>query len=429
MIRYVTTFSPESYEQYARKMLEGVVRFWPEGEILAFYEEMPAIKVPGVTYLPLLEIQGLNEFLEDTKSIDLFYGNLPELGYNYKYDIRKFCRKMFAQLEASKGYPGILIWLDADTMTVQDIPLGWIEGWIENSAIAYMGRNDWHLCASFIIWDCLRKETKHFFDTYSKILLNRTFIFLREWHDSYIVEEIVRGIGIPSTNISAEDKRNGPVNIYDTVFQGRSFHLKGNLKYKPRRYEQLIDIVKEKQPARILEIGTWKGLRAIEMKLASPNSEYVGIDLFEDGSDEIDEIENNVKPRVSRREVAKSLAENAFQCGGFRLLKGFSSDQLEVVLSEYGEDSFDLIFIDGGHSVETIRNDFEQSIRLLRKNGAIVLDDYYTGGIDVDRWGCNRIVDGIQATLLPIEDRVKGGGFVQMVVVNHGDLKWKKSGG
>jgi hypothetical protein len=57
----------------------------------------------------------------------------------------------------------------------------------------------------------------------------------------------------------------------------------------------------------------------------------------------------------------------------------------------------------------------------------IVLDDYYTGqlteGCDTTRYGCNQLVHALEhdpdrrVTVLPIKDRVKGGGFVQLALV------------
>lgn len=37
---------------------------------------------------------------------------------------------------------------------------------------------------------------------------------------------------------------------------------------------------------------------------------------------------------------------------------------------------FDIIFIDGGHDYDTIKNDTEESFKMLKKNGFIIWHDY-----------------------------------------------------
>jgi predicted O-methyltransferase YrrM len=422
-IRYVTSFSGQGYELYGKEMLEGLLRFWPEGEVYVYSEDFYMLEpkfdaIDGVVYRDLLKVEGLALFLEGIEKLPIAHGRLPQ-GYNYRYDVWKFCRKMFAQWDAFQDFRGTLVWVDADTYTIQNIPQKWLETWIEGSAMAYLGRKQWHLCASFLMWDCLRRETKVFFDTYIWLLKNNTVLFLPEWHDSFLVQTCIESLRIPANNISGLIEEPGPVNVYDMVFQNRSKHQKGNLKNHPKRYRQLIDLVQSVQPKRILEIGTWNGKRAIEMHDVSLNSYYVGVDLFEDGNQSIDAIENNVKKRCDARQVAMDMIQAGIT--RFSLYKGFSREKLPEVLDDFGQESMDLVFIDGGHSIATISEDFQWAKQLVSKNGFILLDDYYDG-VDTEIWGCNQVVDGIPHEVLPLRDPVKGGGTTQMVLVRSEEL-------
>ena len=63
----------------------------------------------------------------------------------------------------------------------------------------------------------------------------------------------------------------------------------------------------------------------------------------------------------------------------------------------------DLVFIDGGHSVETVENDFDR----LRGCKNILMDDYYTPcnrGLcpDVTKFGCNQLVEKVRHWVLPV---------------------------
>lgn len=185
------------------------------------------------------------------------------------------------------------------------------------------------------------------------------------------------------------------------------------------RYDQLNEIIAQTKPSAIAEIGTWNGVRAMQMaEEALKHKEkvhYVGFDLFEDATAETDERELNVKPHCSFDEVTAVLAEfqKAHPGFTFELVKGNTRETLKEMT-----DRPDMVFIDGGHSVETIRSDFEN----MQGTPVIVMDDFYTPDEDgkcpdLTKFGCNAILEKLPHTVLQNKDRVKGGGFVQMAVV------------
>ena len=73
----------------------------------------------------------------------------------------------------------------------------------------------------------------------------------------------------------------------------------------------------------------------------------------------------------------------------------------------------DFAFIDGGHSIETIRGDYEA----LKYSRFILFDDYYEGGIDIEKFGCNEIIRPLEHVVLPVGDPVSGGGITKFVLV------------
>ena len=77
----------------------------------------------------------------------------------------------------------------------------------------------------------------------------------------------------------------------------------------------------------------------------------------------------------------------------------------------------DFVWLDGGHSIETIASDWENIKRVLTDDAIVFFDDYYTGPIDTTKMGCNQIVEKLNHVVLPDKDPVSGGGFVQMVRV------------
>jgi Methyltransferase domain len=66
----------------------------------------------------------------------------------------------------------------------------------------------------------------------------------------------------------------------------------------------------------------------------------------------------------------------------------------------------DFIFIDGGHSVETIQSDWNEIQKLIGEKTVVIFDDYWRNRIDA---GCKSIVDSIdksmyEVTILPEVD-------------------------
>lgn len=189
------------------------------------------------------------------------------------------------------------------------------------------------------------------------------------------------------------------------------------------RYEFLADLVSQVKPATILEVGTNAGARAKLMAAAAlqhaPKVHYIGYDLFEDATAQTDEREFNVKPHMAREMVEADLRLFAKQHPGFSfdLRKGDTNHVLE-------ETTADFAFIDGGHSIDTIANDFGK----LKQSRCVVLDDYYSPDDDhripdVTKVGCNALINDLiaqkkEVTVLPFADPVQGGGKVHMAVVN-----------
>jgi predicted O-methyltransferase YrrM len=155
------------------------------------------------------------------------------------------------------------------------------------------------------------------------------------------------------------------------------------------RYFKLLNLVREKQPKHIVEIGTWNGKRATEMMAAS-NAYYTGFDLFEEATPETDEAEMNVKRPEELVEVAKRIESAGLN--RFKLIRGNTRETLPKWIDSDDFQPFDFAFIDGGHSEETIRSDYEHIKKNISPGGTIVLDDHYTPR--VEGFGCNFIDEG-----------------------------------
>ena len=176
------------------------------------------------------------------------------------------------------------------------------------------------------------------------------------------------------------------------------------------RYMKLLKAVREKNPKCIVEVGTWNGGRAMEMLNLAPQAVYYGFDLFEDADPKTDAEEFNVKQHYSVEDVEMRLT-------GYKvhLIKGNTRETLKNFKPEI---PVDFVWLDGGHSVETVRSDWENLKPHLAPDAWVFFDDYYTGpSIDTSKFGCNEVVKNLTHEVIPEGDWVKGGGSVHMVRV------------
>ena len=185
-----------------------------------------------------------------------------------------------------------------------------------------------------------------------------------------------------------------------------------------KRYAQLLLIVFFKRPKSIVEIGIYKGKRSKQLievaRIFNDKINYFGFDLFDLFNRKIDIKELSKAPN-SENDIKKRLSKLA----NVKLFKGFTYKTLPTFNKK-----IDLIFIDGGHSIKTIANDWYYVKKMMHKNTNVIFDDYYSSNKRIiKKFGCNNIVNQLsdiyQSNVLPIKDNIKrlNNTKVQMVLV------------
>ena len=143
------------------------------------------------------------------------------------------------------------------------------------------------------------------------------------------------------------------------------------------QFEPFITIFDMFVPEDICEIGTHHGRTACQfVSYLCPKVQtlrYTGYDLFEDADAEITRQEHNGKGPGSCYRAIRSLTKmkalypNLF----FELIKGNTTDTLTQPRQ------FDFVYIDGGHSYQTVMHDFS----MVRGSKVLVFDDYQIAGV------------------------------------------------
>lgn len=395
-MKCVTSFSADGYEKYGRRFLETYTEHH-DTPIVVYTEEDCDFRHPLVSYKDLYLVPGCVDFLARCK-FPIMQGFQLDGTRVFQFNATRFCRKVYAQLDAAVDETGWLYWLDADIEFTEPMPFP-----IHlDTFLVYLGRQTTHSCTSFVGFNLDHPMSEAFWDLYRNFYDHGLIFTAAEWHDAYILDVIRKSVDLPCVSLTTGDG-----NVFDDAFPG-NHHSKGVWKLNYRnRYDELAALVEERNPASILEIGTFDGARAIE--LCHNGTTYVGFDLFEDATGETDEREKNVKAHHSMDSVSCRLNKAGIE---YALIKG----DTRQTLKDYQGAPFDFAFIDGGHSVETIRSDWNNVKRLMNKGGLVVFDDYYEG-IPTDEHGANSIVADLDYTLSEMADPVVGGGRTRMAMV------------
>lgn len=132
------------------------------------------------------------------------------------------------------------------------------------------------------------------------------------------------------------------------------------------------------QPKKICEIGTHNAKTAVQMceYLLSKGIDvrYTGYDMFDLADTlEFHKMEHNGKGAGSLGRAKRMLEHVKKKYPNFKytLIQGNTHDTL------IESQKFDFAFIDGGHSYETVKHDYE----MLKETPVIIFDDYQIAGV------------------------------------------------
>lgn len=138
---------------------------------------------------------------------------------------------------------------------------------------------------------------------------------------------------------------------------------------KERYFQHFREILTEFQPNTICEIGTHNAKTALQIihHLIKLNIEhkYIGYDAFNLANNSSDVQEINGKGPGDYNLVLSKFRKIQNKLFSFELHRGWTQDTLT-------EGVYDFVFIDGGHSYDTVKYDHSK----LKESKIVVFDDY-----------------------------------------------------
>ena len=183
---------------------------------------------------------------------------------------------------------------------------------------------------------------------------------------------------------------------YKKYFRKTSLKQKGHGDF-------LLKEVDKKKPRIFLEIGVFHGVTARNIcellyQTHKNDFKYIGLDLFVEN----EENKNEVIPNNTFNNPLKSVyfkyikKQNPYSLEAVReLLKKFEKNvhliqgNSNKVLKKIDMSKIDYVFLDGGHEYNTVKNDLENCIEVIKKGGTVLCDDYNLGSAP----GVKRAID------------------------------------
>jgi hypothetical protein len=244
MVKFVTSFSADGFERYARKMLLSVIENWKDDlKLIAYYhdftddlvKELP--ESDKIEYRNLDNIQDMKNYKQLMKLHDGTEGG--KIPYNWRMDAIKWCNKVYALTDLSleigeqEARGGWLIWLDADTVTTKPFSEERVLRLFKKGAeLVHLGRKDIDYSETSFIAFNLDYQSPHYLlaDLRGCYDIGEVTAY-REWHDGFIFERLLKiyiahGLRVQNLSQGAE----GLAAFAQSPLSQYMIHYKGNLK-------------------------------------------------------------------------------------------------------------------------------------------------------------------------------------------------------
>jgi hypothetical protein len=186
-----------------------MVKLWP-GPVRVYFEGSAPPTLEGIEARPLDSVERTN-FLKR---------NIPKKP-GFLWDAKRFCHKVFAQLDAMKGGEPFW-WIDADVAIFRKPPEALLE---QSDVVTFLGR-DTYTETGLVGFNPKHPEFKWFEDRYRSMYVDGGLLALDCWTDCHAFDAARAGRG---KNLTPKGKAFDNV-MRESEFGAYMAHFKGPLK-------------------------------------------------------------------------------------------------------------------------------------------------------------------------------------------------------
>jgi len=202
----VTTYAVRHWDAYASRCVSTFEKHWSH-KLTTYTDE---------------QLEELSPWLLDFKKR---HDHRPT--ENYRFDAVRFAHKV-AAIELAYSEPGdILIWMDADCLTHEDVDDDWLVGLIGDADFGYLKRSNKYPECGFMMFR--RGSCDQFVNDLVGLYKSDELFKLAEWHDSWAIEEVRKSSGLKCASLSGSAEGTGHPLVNGPLGE-RLDHLKGKRK-------------------------------------------------------------------------------------------------------------------------------------------------------------------------------------------------------
>ena len=209
-IQTVSTCHREGWDKYGAQMVDSFVREWPTDVPMNFYPENFSIS----EYDGRICTREFPLWLDDFKAK---WGDAPQArglnsggSYNFRFDAVRFAHKTAAVIDSySTCKADALIWIDADIFFHSPVTHEFLSGLFPDEAqVAWLDRKTLYPECGFYFLRCKDPAVHAIMHRWKHLHETGDIFNLREWHDSFVFEHLVRSSPVRTASLSGKAYNN-----------------------------------------------------------------------------------------------------------------------------------------------------------------------------------------------------------------------------
>jgi hypothetical protein len=227
----ITSCSASGFVKQGLRCLATLHQFWPADIDVYLVSEdnlvVPADILQGrrFKFLSLSDSQNARDFYTQHAASPRVKG-VTNAYYDFRFDAWKFSKKVFAiEMVAAQVDVQRLLWLDADVFTYAQVPDDLFNLLPPHAlAVAHLARPGYHSECGFVGYNLSHVATRPFIKAFAATYSNGTVFKLKEWHDSFVFDHLLKRLAVPSYKIPHKSRSHPFVH---SVLGKYMDHLKG----------------------------------------------------------------------------------------------------------------------------------------------------------------------------------------------------------
>jgi len=197
-VTVTTTWAPKQWNAYAKNCVESILKYWPKHYKKLLYPDdlTQKIDAPNTQYFSLSD-NAIHQAFINRHKVDLSAHEVKKTwsGWKDPKDAVKFSYCVFNQINAfNKCETDILVFIDADVITFDYIPDGWLQELMQGKDITYIGRKKKFSETGFIAYDLTNPTMKEFFERWTEQYEKDLVFNLPYWGDADTFDEVRRNM-------------------------------------------------------------------------------------------------------------------------------------------------------------------------------------------------------------------------------------------